>query len=118
MKLTAIAILLLAVVCSFNVAAQGQAQKNKPFLSALKEGQSVIVKDVAGRYEINAIEGSHKVIEIGPDYLVVQDIAGITEIHIPVFSIKAITRLKAGGKQDAGNVQRSTTKTHPKENQP
>jgi preprotein translocase subunit YajC len=100
MKLTAIAILLLAVISisTFNVTAQGQAQKSKTFLSALKEGQSVIVKEVAGRFEINAIEGSHKVIEIGTDYLVVQDIAGITEIRIPIFSIKAITRLKAAGK--------------------
>jgi hypothetical protein len=100
MKPSAIAILLLAVVSigTFNGMAQGQGQKNKTFLSALKEGQSVIVKEVAGRYEISTIDGTHKVIEVGPDYLVVQDIAGITEIHIPVFSIKAIARLKVSGK--------------------
>ena len=101
MKVSAIAILLLVAISiggTFNVMAQGKAEKNKSFLSALKEGQSVVVKEVSGRFEINTIEGPHKVIEIGTDYLVVKDIAGITETHIPIFSIKAITRLKAAGR--------------------
>ena len=33
-------------------------------------------------------------VEIGPDYLVIEDIAGVTETRIHVTSIKSITRLK------------------------
>ena len=35
-----------------------------------------------------------KVMEIGADYVVIQDVAGVTESRIPLWSIKAITRLK------------------------
>ena len=100
MNRAAIGLLLLAVISlgTLNVTAQAPSEKRKAFLSALKEGQSVTIKDSAGRYEISTIDGSnlagHKVTELGADYLVVQDISGINEIHIPVFSIKAITRLK------------------------
>lgn len=79
--------------------AQAPAEKQPTFLSALKEGQSVTLKQDAGRYEITTVEGvaavqGHKVMEIGNDYIVVQDIAGVTESRIPLFSIKAIVRLK------------------------
>ena len=39
----------------------------------------------------------YKVLEVGVDYMVVQDIAGVTEIHIPLYSIKAVIRLKVPG---------------------
>ena len=35
-----------------------------------------------------------KVIEVGVDYVVVEDAAGVTDTRIPVTSIKAITKLK------------------------
>jgi hypothetical protein len=60
----------------------------------LKEGQGVVLKEAAGRYEITLMEGGHKVIEVGPDYVVVEDIAGVTETRIPAYSIKSITRIK------------------------
>lgn len=100
MKRAAIGLLLMAVISlgTFNVTAQAPTEKRKSFLSVLKEGQSVTLKDAAGRYEISTIEGSdfagHKVTEIGADYLVIQDISGINEFHIPVFSIKSINQLK------------------------
>jgi hypothetical protein len=75
----------------------GQDKLKKTFLSALKEGQVVSVKEVAGKYEItvmkNAPVGS-KVIEVGTDYVVLEDPAGVTETRIHVTSIKCITRLK------------------------
>ncbi len=68
------------------------------FLSALKAGQSVTVKEVAGRFEImiddSLIELSHKIIEVGPDLVAVEDIGGLIETRIPVYSIKSIVRLK------------------------
>lgn len=75
----------------------GQDKPKKTFLSALKEGEVVSVKEVAGKYEItvmkNAPVGS-KVIEVGTDYVVLEDPAGVMETKIHVTSIKCIIRLK------------------------
>jgi hypothetical protein len=79
-------------------AANGQDKGRKGFLSVLKEGQAILVKEAAGRYEITLMEGGHKVIEVGPDYVVVEDVAGVTETRIPIFSIKSITRIKVNRK--------------------
>jgi hypothetical protein len=95
-----IAVLLcatLALAC-LSPAANGQEKGRKGFLSVLKEGQAILVKEAAGRYEITLTEGGHKVIEVGPDYVVIEDIAGVTEIRIPTYSIKCITRIKVNRK--------------------
>ena len=95
-----IAVLLcatLALAC-LSPAANGQEKGRKSFLSVLKEGQAVVLKEAAGRYEITLMEGGHKVIEVGPDYVVVEDIAGVTETRIPIFSIKSIARIKVNRK--------------------
>lgn len=94
---------LLIVAASFAASAQAPAEKQPTFFSALKEGQHVSLKEVAGRFEITTVEGvvavqGHKVMEIGNDYIVVQDVAGVTESRIPVYSVKAIIRLKVPGK--------------------
>ena len=85
------------VLASVPATGHGQEKGRKTFLSVLKEGQSVSVKEVAGRYEITVMKDvklGQKVIEVGSDYLVVEDVAGITETRIPVYSIKSIVRLK------------------------
>lgn len=82
---------------TFTPTSHGQDKPRKGFLSVLKEGQSVSVKEVGGRYEITVLKGvklGHKVIEIGADYVVVEDIAGVTETRIHVTSIKAIVRFR------------------------
>ena len=91
-----IALLVLGVL---TIMAQTPADRHRPFLAVLKAGQSVSMKDVSGKYEISTVEGvaavqGHKVVEIGSDFVVVQDIFGVTESRIPVHSIKAIIRLK------------------------
>lgn len=83
----------LALACLLPEAS-GQEKGQKSFLSVLKEGQCVVLKEAAGRYELTLMEGGHKVIEVGPDYVVVEDIAGVTETRIPVYSIKSINRIK------------------------
>lgn len=83
----------LAFAC-LSPEASGQEKARKGFLSVLKEGQTVVLKEAAGRYEITLMEGGYKVIEVGPDYVVVEDLAGVTETRIPVYSIKSITRIK------------------------
>jgi len=83
----------LALAC-LSPEASGQEKGRKSFLSVLKDGQSVVLKESAGRYEITLMEGGHKVVEVGPDYVVVEDIAGVTETRIPIYSIKSINRIK------------------------
>ena len=96
-----LALLLAAFIAVFSVNVSGQApdKPQKGFLSALKEGQSIILKEVAGRFEISSFDDgpamlSHKVIEVGTDYLTIEDIGGLIETRIPTYSIKAIVRLK------------------------
>ena len=88
-----IAALLLAVTATSNA----QDKPKKTFFSALKEGQIVTVKEVAGKYDItvmkNAPVGS-KVLEVGTDYVLLEDPAGVMETRIHVTSIKSIIRLK------------------------
>ena len=82
------------VLACLSPEASGQEKGRKSFLSVLKEGQAVVLKEAAGRYEITLMDGGHKVIEVGPDYVVVEDLAGVTETRIPIFSIKSIARIK------------------------
>jgi hypothetical protein len=91
-----IAVLLCAALtlACLSPEASGQEKARKGFLSVLKEGQSVVLKESAGRYEITLMDGGHKVIEVGPDYVVVEDLAGVTETRIPIYSIKSIARIK------------------------
>jgi hypothetical protein len=88
-----VATLLLAVTATSNA----QDKPKKTFLSALKEGSVVSAKEVSGKYEItimkNAPVGS-KVLEVGNDYVVLEDPAGVMETRIHVTSIKSIIRLK------------------------
>lgn len=87
----------VAVAC-LSPTASGQEKGRKGFLSVLKEGQAILVKEAAGRYEITLTEGGHKVIEVGPDYVMVEDIAGVTETRIPIYSIRSIARIKVNRK--------------------
>ena len=74
------------------------SKETKGVFSALKVGQSVSLKDEGSAFTITFFEPelqqSHKVIEVGNDYVVVRDIAGVTETTIPVYSVKAIVRVR------------------------
>ncbi len=75
-------------------------EKGKTFLSGLKVGQALQIKEVSGRFDITlldelpALRVGYKVLEVGSDYVLVEDATGITELRIPVYSIKSITKLK------------------------
>ena len=76
----------------------GQDKPRKGFLSVLKEDQVVTLKEVGGKYEITILKNApavgSKVLEVGQDFIVIGDAAGVTETRIHVTSIKAIVRLK------------------------
>ena len=104
MRRVIIGIVLLGMVVlasSLAFSQRGEEHGRRGVLSVLSKGQAVSLKDVGGRYEIGIISNvgmlGYKVLEVGSDYLVVKDIAEVTELHIPIYSIKAVSILKAGG---------------------
>jgi hypothetical protein len=93
------ALLLAAFVTlgSVTPTSHGQDAPRRGFLSALQERQSVTLRENAGRYEITLIANvrlGHRVIEVGTDYVVVVDVAGVTETRIPIYSIRSIVRVR------------------------
>jgi len=86
------------------VGAEREAASKATFLEHLKPGQVVSVEAKDGRYELGVFPKqiqprSHAVIDIGRDYLVVRDIANVTDTIIPVYSISCIKVLRLGGKE-------------------
>lgn len=88
----AILFVMIPATCS------GQDKPRKSFLAVLKEDQVVTLKEVGGKYEITILKNApafgSKVLEVGQDFVVIGDAAGVTETRIHVMSIKAIVRLK------------------------
>ena len=83
--------------------AASSAPSGSGVLSVLAKGQPVNLKDTAGRYTITILPKGpdalpYKISEIGQDYVVVQDSVGITELRIPLWSIKEVQVLKVGGR--------------------
>ena len=99
MRKILITILLSTVLCAatFSTASQGQEVRSKSFLSNLQVGQIVLVSEPGGRYELRIIKGlevGHKVLEVGTDYVLLEDAGGVTETMIPVTSIRSVVRLR------------------------
>ena len=74
------------------------AKKPKGVFSMLKVGQPVSLKDEGAAYRISFMEPeislSHTVVEIGEDFVVVRDIAGVKETRVPVFAVKAVEKVR------------------------
>ena len=95
-------LVLVVAIAMWIVRASGQVP-DKPgqgFLSIFKKDQPVILKEVAGRYEISLMDSvleplTHKVISVDNDFLVVDDISEAIQIRLPVYSIKAITTIQS-----------------------
>ncbi len=101
MKLISIGLVMVALVAllTFDGSGQDQDVPSRGFLSVVKKGQPVNLKEFAWRWEINAFDDDlgphgHKITEVGPDFIVLEDIAGATETRISVYSIKSIVKLK------------------------
>jgi hypothetical protein len=103
MQKTIVALAASAFLALGILAASGQAPvQTRGVLSVLHVGQQLSLKETSGRYEVSVFKDgpdllSHKVVEVGGDYLVVQDVVGVIETRIPIFSIKAILTVKLGG---------------------
>jgi hypothetical protein len=75
------------------------AKGSKGASSSLRVGQPVSLKDEGSAFTITFFDPdlpqSHKVIEIGDNFIVVRDIAEVTETTIPIYSVKSIVKVKA-----------------------
>lgn len=73
--------------------AQRAQQNAKGIFANLKVGQTIAIKEEAGRYVVLVMPGTEQaqeIREVGDDYLSVVDQLGARESRIPVYSIKAI----------------------------
>ncbi|QDU80467.1 hypothetical protein Pla110_21970 [Polystyrenella longa] len=75
-----------------------EAPKPKGIFSMLTAGQSVDLKNEGAAYTICTYDGdaptSHTVLEVGEDYVILRDIAGVTETAVSVYSVKSIEKVK------------------------
>ena len=99
---TPIVILLLVGIL---VVASGQAPaKTHGVLSVLHAGQPLSLAATDGGYRLNLFQGGpevlgHKVVEVGANFVVVEDTAGIQQLRIPVYSIKSVGITKSAKPQ-------------------
>lgn len=67
----------------------------------LDKGQKVSLKETAHGFEIGVVPDvdlAFTITEIGPDYIVLEDVAKVAETRIPMYSIKSIKTVKFKGK--------------------
>jgi hypothetical protein len=97
--------LLILLLAGVLFVASGQAPaKPHGILTVLHAGQPVNLADTDGGYKLNLFKDGpdvlgHKVVEVGSDFVVVEDIAGIQQLRIPVYSIKSVGITKIGKAQ-------------------
>jgi hypothetical protein len=101
-------VLLVAtlVAVTWAVVPTGSSQppqaSRKSVFSSLKVGQSVTLKDKGPAWEIGTADDeapqTHKVAEVGDDYIVLHDEAGSVESRIPVTAVRAVVRVRTKGK--------------------
>ena len=91
--LAAVAVAALAVA----VAAAPKAEPKKGLFAPLEVGQQVGLKEAAGGYTISVMPGvplGLKVIEVGGDYVVLEDPTGTTQTRIPITAVRAVVVTK------------------------
>lgn len=95
--------ILLLLIGGLLFVASGQAPaKERGILSVLHAGQPVNLQDSGNGYEINVLKNGpeilgHKVVEVFGDCVVIEDIAGVNQIRIPIYSIKSVVVTKVAG---------------------
>lgn len=83
--------------------ASGQAPaKHQGVLSVLHTGQAISLKNAENGYEISFMKNGsgvlgHKVVEVFSDGVVIEDLAGVNQTRIPIYSIKSVVVIKVGG---------------------
>jgi hypothetical protein len=99
-RVAVVAIVVLAVVLGTAVAQRGGGRRGGVF-SPLEAGQKVSLREKAGGFEIGVVPGvelSHKVVEVGADHIVLEDVAGVTETRIPIYAVRTVTITRLGSR--------------------
>ncbi len=82
------------VLVVLTTAAVGRGDDKGGVFAPLEEGQKVVLKEAGDHYQITVVPGletGHKVLEVGADYIVLLDPAGVNEVRIPIYSVKSVT---------------------------
>lgn len=91
----------LAITATSGSSEPPPARKQGIFTS-MKVGQSVSLREKGPMWEVHTTDDgtplTHKVAEIGEDYIVVRDETGMIETRIPVTAIRAVVHVKTKGK--------------------
>lgn len=89
---------LVAAIVGIAFAAEKELPpKRSGVLAVLEKDMKVSLKDTGSGFQIAVMPGVEmpsKVIEVGADYVVIEDIAGITQTRIPIYAIKSVTVTK------------------------
>jgi len=92
-----VAVLVLVVLNGVSKSGNDAKAKRGVF-ATLRVGQPVNLKDIGTAYEISTFDNdlplSHTVIEVGDDYLVLQDIAKVSETRIAIYSVKSVSNIR------------------------
>ena len=89
----------IVAVLAVATALGAQDGKNpKGVFSMLKVGQAVSLKDHGATVSLSFFEDEvplgHTDVEVGEDFVVVRDIAGVKETLVPVYAVKSIERVR------------------------
>jgi hypothetical protein len=82
----------------------GDTKAKRGLFATLRVGQAVNVKDIGPAYEISTFDNDmplgYTVVEIDTDYIVLRDIAKVSETRIPIYAVKSVscirTKIQAG----------------------
>ena len=87
-----------AIVLVLLLTLGADGEKPRGIFSSLQIGQKVNLKEVGQGFTITFFEESevpqsHKVLEIGKDFIVLESVSG-AETTIPVYAVKGVVRMK------------------------
>lgn len=97
MLLAAVPLVLAAAVAVLWAQEPGRAAPAGVF-AALRPGQSVALREVGSAYHLTTfvqeVQGPFKVMELGADYIVLQDVVGFQEHRIPIYAVRGVTHVR------------------------
>ena len=92
-----VAVLVLVVLNGVSKSGNDVTARRRLF-ATLKVGQAVNLKDVGPVYEIGTFDDAmplgYTVVEIDTDYIVLRDIAKVTETRIPIYAVKSVSHIR------------------------
>ena len=95
---------LLTMALGTTSKSDNDAKAKRGLFGTLRVGQPVNVKDAGPVYEISTFDNDmplgYTVVEIDTDYIVLRDIAKVSETRIPIYAVKSVscirTKIQAG----------------------